>query len=367
MSSADEDRNRMAERATRPYRRPDRRRRPCRPVAGAGAPPGRARPCGDAGRRRAARGGGPRQPRLGDRRGRPAHARPARRLGGDRRRRAADHRDGDHRQPHRRCRAAGLPDLRRTGRATASPSPTWWRTATWSARCARRAEAAGVRHRSRPDSVDDFTIGRADVACRLGSGRTIAGAAAGRRRRRPLAAARPRRHRHGRLALRPVGHRRHRRARAARTTAGRRSISCPAGRSPSCRSRATARRWCGPSATTSPGASSPATSDVFRYELERRFGHQLGAITPLGRPRAFPLGLTLARAFVSDALRACRRRGPRHPPDRRAGPQSRLPRRRRAGRDDRRGAPPRPRYRLAAGARALPDAGGGSTRSRWAS
>jgi len=38
--------------------------------------------------------------------------------------------------------------------------------------------------------------------------------------------------------------------------------------------------------------------DVFRYELERRFGHQLGAIEPLGPPRAFPLGLTLARSFV---------------------------------------------------------------------
>ncbi len=39
--------------------------------------------------------------------------------------------------------------------------------------------------------------------------------------------------------------------------------------------------------------------DVFRYELERRFGRQLGAIEPLGPPRAFPLGLTLARAFVA--------------------------------------------------------------------
>jgi len=38
--------------------------------------------------------------------------------------------------------------------------------------------------------------------------------------------------------------------------------------------------------------------DIFRFELERRFGNQLGAITPLGRPRAFPLGLTLARDFV---------------------------------------------------------------------
>ncbi|MBN9020858.1 MAG: FAD-dependent monooxygenase, partial [Rhizobiales bacterium] len=40
--------------------------------------------------------------------------------------------------------------------------------------------------------------------------------------------------------------------------------------------------------------------DIFRYELGRRFGNQLGEITPLGRPRAFPLGLTLARAFVAE-------------------------------------------------------------------
>jgi 2-octaprenyl-6-methoxyphenol hydroxylase len=37
---------------------------------------------------------------------------------------------------------------------------------------------------------------------------------------------------------------------------------------------------------------------VFALELERRFGLHLGALTPLGRPRAFPLGLTLARDFV---------------------------------------------------------------------
>lgn len=37
---------------------------------------------------------------------------------------------------------------------------------------------------------------------------------------------------------------------------------------------------------------------TFRQALEQRFGRQLGAIEPLDRPRAFPLGLTLARAFV---------------------------------------------------------------------
>lgn len=38
---------------------------------------------------------------------------------------------------------------------------------------------------------------------------------------------------------------------------------------------------------------------VFEEELERRFGHKLGAIRPVGPRRAFPLGLTLARSFVT--------------------------------------------------------------------
>src|SRR5262249_35018547 len=37
---------------------------------------------------------------------------------------------------------------------------------------------------------------------------------------------------------------------------------------------------------------------VFQVELERRFGHHLGKLRVLDRPRAFPLDLTLARAFV---------------------------------------------------------------------
>ena len=39
---------------------------------------------------------------------------------------------------------------------------------------------------------------------------------------------------------------------------------------------------------------------VFEEELERRFGHKLGAIRPVGPRKAFPLGLTLARAFVAN-------------------------------------------------------------------
>ena len=38
---------------------------------------------------------------------------------------------------------------------------------------------------------------------------------------------------------------------------------------------------------------------VFEEELERRFGHKLGALKVAGGRRAFPLGLTLARAFIA--------------------------------------------------------------------
>ncbi len=41
-----------------------------------------------------------------------------------------------------------------------------------------------------------------------------------------------------------------------------------------------------------------ADAATFQAELERRFGRRLGPLTVQSRPRAFPLGLTLARAFV---------------------------------------------------------------------
>ncbi|MHB0951664.1 MAG: ubiquinone biosynthesis hydroxylase [Allorhizobium sp.] len=41
---------------------------------------------------------------------------------------------------------------------------------------------------------------------------------------------------------------------------------------------------------------------VFEEELERRFGHKLGALKATGDRRAFPLGLTLARSFVAPRL-----------------------------------------------------------------
>ncbi|HBF32759.1 ubiquinone biosynthesis hydroxylase [Rhizobium sp.] len=41
---------------------------------------------------------------------------------------------------------------------------------------------------------------------------------------------------------------------------------------------------------------------VFETELERRFGHKLGAIRATSDRRAFPLGLTLARSFIAPRL-----------------------------------------------------------------
>ena len=41
---------------------------------------------------------------------------------------------------------------------------------------------------------------------------------------------------------------------------------------------------------------------VFEAELERRFGHKLGALEVVGGRKAFPLGLTLAREFIRSRL-----------------------------------------------------------------
>lgn len=42
--------------------------------------------------------------------------------------------------------------------------------------------------------------------------------------------------------------------------------------------------------------------DEFRTELERRFGLHLGEVTPLDKPRAFPLGYFVARSFIGERL-----------------------------------------------------------------
>lgn len=41
---------------------------------------------------------------------------------------------------------------------------------------------------------------------------------------------------------------------------------------------------------------------IFEEELQRRFGHKLGSLTVVGYRKAFPLGLTLSRAFVAPRL-----------------------------------------------------------------
>lgn len=41
-----------------------------------------------------------------------------------------------------------------------------------------------------------------------------------------------------------------------------------------------------------------AAPEDFQKELEKRFGHRLGAVRPVGPARAFPLGLSIARRFV---------------------------------------------------------------------
>lgn len=53
-----------------------------------------------------------------------------------------------------------------------------------------------------------------------------------------------------------------------------------------------------------PDAERLVASDdlVFEEELERRFGHKLGTLRVVSGRRAFPLGLTMVRAFVADRL-----------------------------------------------------------------
>jgi 2-octaprenyl-6-methoxyphenol hydroxylase len=48
-----------------------------------------------------------------------------------------------------------------------------------------------------------------------------------------------------------------------------------------------------------------ADAFTFAIELERRFGHHLGKIEAVDRPRAFPLGLMIARRFVGPRFALC--------------------------------------------------------------
>ena len=161
-----------------------------------------------------------------------------------------------------------------------------------------RAIAAGADVVA-PDSVEDFSVRRGAVTARLGSGgsvraRLLVAADGGRSRLRALAGigtvSWP--YRQSGIVV-TVEHERPHHGRAVEhflpggpfailPLKGNRSSLVWSERD------AIARRIVG------------GDEDIFRFELERRFGNQLGTITPLGRPRAFPLGLTLARAFVAE-------------------------------------------------------------------
>jgi len=41
---------------------------------------------------------------------------------------------------------------------------------------------------------------------------------------------------------------------------------------------------------------------LFQEELEQRFGHRLGGVKPVSRPRAYPLGFAMARSFIGERL-----------------------------------------------------------------
>ena len=81
-----------------------------------------------------------------------------------------------------------------------------------------------------------------------------------------------------------------------------RSTFCPAGHSRSCRSNQPKGAHQASLVWTEPTeiAERLVTGDplVFAVELERRFGHRLGAMKAIDTPQAFPLGLSIARHFV---------------------------------------------------------------------
>ncbi len=51
-----------------------------------------------------------------------------------------------------------------------------------------------------------------------------------------------------------------------------------------------------------PRASPALPDDEFKMELEKRFGLHLGELTPLDKPRAFPLGYFVVRSFIGERL-----------------------------------------------------------------
>jgi 2-octaprenyl-6-methoxyphenol hydroxylase len=158
------------------------------------------------------------------------------------------------------------------------------------------ARAAGVEVLA-PDSVTGFDVGDHAVAVRLAAGgtteaRLLVAADGVRSKLRDLAGIRTVGWDYGQSGIVvTVGHERPHEGRAEEhfLPAGPFAILPLTGNRSSLvwtETRANAERFV---------KASPAR---FQEELEARFGHHLGALTVLDRPRAFPLGLTLARAFV---------------------------------------------------------------------
>jgi len=160
----------------------------------------------------------------------------------------------------------------------------------------RVAREAGVALRA-PDSVSGFDCGETSVAIRLASGGTLAArllvAADGvRSRLRDLAGIQTVGWDYGQSGIVvTVGHERPHNGRAEEhfLPAGPFAILPLTGNRSSLvwtERRADAERLV------------KASPERFLEELELRFGHHLGTVTVLDRPRAFPLQLKLSRAFV---------------------------------------------------------------------
>ena len=92
---------------------------------------------------------------------------------------------------------------------------------------------------------------------------------------------------------------------SGRTTDAPRSISCRPARSPSCRSKGNRSSIVWTERTADAEQLVAGDDLVFEVELEQRFGLKLGEIRVEDKPRAWPLGLTLARDFVTPRFALC--------------------------------------------------------------
>ena len=218
-------------------------------------------------------GRGRRRPRLGVRRRRAPHAGGAGGVAAPRRRGAADPRHGGDRQPHPRRGAADAAHLRRRRGARRAVRPH-----DREPHRARRAGGGLPRRRRgrwcRPRccappttsaataSVAEFADGRS-IAAHL-----VAAADGGRSHLRERAGIATTRATMASPASSP------RWAWSSTTTAAPRSISCPPGRSPSCRSPGGGPRSCGPSTRDAAERYCRLEPELFLDEVTRRLGHQ---------------------------------------------------------------------------------------------